>query len=62
MVRTINPHSPLTQNRTNLICEDKAVTNTNVCIKNEEEEGPIRKEMFYLTTHSTHFIYGYIVG
>ena len=22
----------------------------------------IRKEMFYLTTHSTHFIYGYMVS
>ena len=25
-----------------------------------EEEG--RKEMFYLTTHSTHFIYGYMAS
>ena len=25
----------------------------------ERQEG--RKEMFYLTTHSTHFIYGYMV-
>ena len=25
-----------------------------------EQEG--RKEMFYLTTHSTHFIYGYMVS
>ena len=24
-------------------------------------KGPFRKEMFYLTTHSTHFIYGYMV-
>ena len=26
----------------------------------QNKEG--RKEMFYLTTHSTHFIYGYIVS
>ena len=26
----------------------------------DEEEG--RKEMFYLTTHSTHFIYGYMAS
>ena len=28
------------------------------CINAYDKEG--RKEMFYLTTHSTHFIYGYM--
>ena len=26
------------------------------------EDGHLRKEMFYLTTHSTHFIYGYMAS
>ena len=29
---------------------------------NRTLEGNIRKEMFYLTTHSTHFIYGYMAS
>ena len=28
----------------------------------EREGGGGRKEMFYLTTHSMHFIYGYIAS
>ena len=31
-----------------------------VRVESEIKEG--RKEMFYLTTHSTHFIYGYMVS
>ena len=30
------------------------------CFKEGRKEG--RKEMFYLTTHSTHFIYGYMAS
>ena len=32
----------------------------NLNINKQHEEG--RKEMFYLTTHSTHFIYGYMAS
>ena len=35
----------------------------DVCVREREierEEG--RKEMFYLMTHSTHFIYGYMAS
>ena len=28
----------------------------------KKHPGEIRKEMFYLTTHSTHFIYGYMAS
>ena len=31
-----------------------------VIFTDSEKEG--RKEMFYLTTHSTHFIYGYMAS
>ena len=30
--------------------------------KNEDSDNEGRKEMFYLTTHSTHFIYGYMAS
>ena len=30
--------------------------------KKEEEEEEGRKELFYLMTHSTHFIYGYMAS
>ena len=33
-------------------------TPNDSCINSYKKEG--RKEMFYLTTHSTHFIYGYM--
>ena len=26
------------------------------------DQDPVRKEMLYLTTHSTHFIYGYMAS
>ena len=35
-------------------------TNTHIKETNYRKEG--RKEMFYLTTHSTHFIYGYMAS
>ena len=36
----------------------------NVCISSTEGESSWsgRKEMFYLTTHSAHFIYGYMTS
>ena len=38
-----------------ILCGHKFQTDIN-----REIEG--RKEMFYLTTHSTHFIYGYLAS
>ena len=35
---------------------------TNILIRSTPEAGKERKEMFYLTTHSTHFIYGYMAS
>ena len=38
---------------------------TNDLLKKKKDQkwrGGTRKEMFYLTMHSTHFIYGYIVS
>ena len=37
-----------------------SIKNTTAFIVNRHEGG--RKEMFYLTTHSTHFIYGYMAS
>ena len=37
-----------------------ACARTRVCVCVRVCEG--RKEMFYLTTHSTHFIYGYMAS
>ena len=34
----------------------------NTSIINLTRKGQGRKEMFYLTTHSTHFIYGYMAS
>ena len=31
-------------------------------VKDHSDSERARKEMFYLTTHSTHFIYGYIAS
>ena len=31
-------------------------------VKDHSDNESGRKEMFYLTTHSTHFIYGYIAS
>ena len=36
----------------------RSFTQTHSVLANLKKEG--RKEMFYLTTHSTHFIYGYM--
>ena len=54
-----NTHVPKTQER---ICvlpgkHRLGITNSNRVNTRERE-----REMFYLTTHSTHFIYGYIVS
>ena len=37
-----------------------SVTRQPFCSFGRRKEG--RKEMFYLTTHTTHFIYGYIAS
>ena len=39
-----------------MMCRENVASHRSPCLK----EG--RKEMFYLTTHSTHFIYGYMAS
>ena len=40
--------------------DDRCVSLLQASRKDDNMEG--RKEMFYLTTHSTHFIYGYMAS
>ena len=42
--------------------DDACDTSTQIIIFPARERGKYRKEMFYLTTHSTHFIYGYMAS
>ena len=47
-------------NSLNILKFNSVVSDIRFKIETIFKEG--RKEMFYLTTHSTHFIYGYIYG
>ena len=52
--------SPVVQNKNGGIRVGKRVGYLATTFTLKEQEG--RKDMFYLTTHSTHFIYGYMAS
>ena len=42
------------------LTDNQSITLLRRFMKSEQQEG--RNEIFYLTTHSTHFIYGYMAS